>query len=186
MLELILFYALLSSALYYLGSRAMITQWLWSRYPQRFARFMDCAACTGFWYGLTLALALGWWDPRYRLFDLPLVAAPLVGLCSLVWTPLVASLMQAGLDRLGSAVPDAEPETPIAEREAVVLPTVMRENQGAVLQFSRFLAGEIDSETAYCRSYCKNGKHDAKCKHKSIPCTCLVAAPPPPDPVQAA
>lgn len=99
----IVFVALLTAGLYYLGSRALITSWLWSRYPKRFARFMDCAACTGFWYGLGVTLVLGASVP----FDVPTWSAPIiVGLCSMVWTPLVAALMQIALERLGSAVPD--------------------------------------------------------------------------------
>ena len=28
----------------------------WSRYPTSLARFMDCPACSGFWYGAILAI----------------------------------------------------------------------------------------------------------------------------------
>jgi len=108
-MEVILVYALLTSAAFYLGSRALITRALWSRYPRWLATFMDCAACTGFWYGF----AAGW-----LLHDsLPLLPGVsiripffpiLTGLCSIVWTPIVAGLMQAGFERLGSAVEDPD------------------------------------------------------------------------------
>jgi hypothetical protein len=106
----LLIYALLTPALFYLGSRAVITSWLWSRYPPKLARFMDCSACTGFWYGALVA----------AVFDLPLpvyeagsgqiyhgqfyLTVITVGLCSMVWTPIVGGIMQAGFERLGSAV----------------------------------------------------------------------------------
>jgi hypothetical protein len=105
-MELLIVYALLTSSAFYLGSRAVITSWLWGRYPKRLARFMDCAACSGAWYGAGfsyLANVLGypssgplaeWWSPI------------LVGLCSIVWTPIVAGLMQAGFERLGTVVDD--------------------------------------------------------------------------------
>lgn len=96
--------ALLTTSAFYLGSRAVVTEFLWSRYPARFARFMDCAACAGFWYGLIAGAALG---PTMELpSTLKLVYGPvLIGLCSVVWTPIVAGLMQRGFEQLGSVVP---------------------------------------------------------------------------------
>lgn len=99
----LILYALLSAAMFYLGSRALITRAIWSRYPQRVAQFMDCAACTGFWWGTIWALIIG----RYFELDagpLPALhpATPaLVGLCMVVLTPLSAAAMQWGLDYLG-------------------------------------------------------------------------------------
>jgi len=113
----IVLYPLLSTALFYLGSRAMITQWLWSRYPPRLARFADCSACTGFWWGLILALVLGRHEHLNLLeldaedFWTPIVA----GLCSMVWTPIVAGVMQRGFDSVGSAVADPPTEFPVKE-----------------------------------------------------------------------
>lgn len=103
----LLLYTLLSSAFFYLGSRALVTRWLWSRYPASFAIFADCAACTGFWFGLILALTLGR-HQNLSVFELSADAwltPPIVGLCMLVLTPIAAGLMQRGLDSLGSAVP---------------------------------------------------------------------------------
>jgi hypothetical protein len=89
----IILYPLLTTALYYLASQALITEFLWSHYPPKLDSFMSCPACTGFWYGL-LCGALGWWlrlpylglDPRH--FATPV----LIGLSSIVWTPLLSNL----------------------------------------------------------------------------------------------
>lgn len=89
---------ILPVAFYYLGSRAVITRWLWSRYPARFARFMDCAACSGFWYGA--AVAAGLKIPWENLF--------IAGLVTLVTTPIGAAIMQHALELLGTAVPEAD------------------------------------------------------------------------------
>lgn len=111
-MTLLVILPLLTSALFYLGSRAQITSWLWGRYPLGLARFMDCAACTGFWWGLILSLTLA----RHERLDLLAFApfdpvTPLVtGLCSMVWTPIVAGLMQRGFDWLGHAVVDSPQE----------------------------------------------------------------------------
>jgi hypothetical protein len=104
-MDSLLIYVLLTPALFYLGSRATITQWLWGRYPPKLAQFMDCSACSGFWYGLLASVVL-------RLpvtgVDLdPGIFSPvhlLVGLCAIVWTPIVGGIMQAGFERLGSVV----------------------------------------------------------------------------------
>lgn len=116
MMTLVIF-ALLSTALYYLGSRALITRWLWSRYPSAIAHFMDCAACSGFWYGFFLSLAYGDEHAFDGALTLPsnqvlraFMTSSIVGLCMLVLTPLVAGLMQYALVIVGSAV-DEEKET---------------------------------------------------------------------------
>lgn len=101
-MELLVVYSLLTSAAFYLGSRALITGWLWSRYPRRLATFMDCAACTGFWYGALANVLMRddtwwlsqWWSPI------------LVGLCSIVTTPIVAGLAHNALMNLGDATPE--------------------------------------------------------------------------------
>lgn len=102
----ILLFSILSAALFYLGSRAMITRAIWSRYPRALASFMDCSACSGFWYGVLLSITIG---RRYALSYLGLdpydVFTPiLVGLGCIAVTPIVAGLMQAGFEQLGSAV----------------------------------------------------------------------------------
>lgn len=103
---ILLLYALLSAAMFYLGSRAKITEALWSRYPRPIAVFMDCAACTGFWWGVIWHSAIG------RSFDIDVLVLPaqhpatpaLVGLCTLVLTPVAAAIMHYALMVLGHAM----------------------------------------------------------------------------------
>jgi hypothetical protein len=64
---------------------------------------MDCAACTGFWWGLILHVTIGRrYDLSYLVLDHDLISSLAVGLCSLVMTPIAAGIMQAGLDQLGT------------------------------------------------------------------------------------
>ncbi|MGH7178283.1 MAG: hypothetical protein ACREJC_12960 [Tepidisphaeraceae bacterium] len=106
-MEILAVYALITAALFYLGSRALITRWLWSRYPPGFAKFMDCAACSGFWYGLIVG-AIDTWGIKVgpQVFGREWYAPVIVALCSVVWTPIVAGYMQLGFERLGSVVED--------------------------------------------------------------------------------
>jgi hypothetical protein len=103
MVVLILF-SLISTALFYLGSRALITRWLWSQYPQWLSHFMDCAACVGTWWGFVLAFVFGHY---YNWAILGLhphqwFTVALTGLALEVTTPIVAGLMQRGLDYTGT------------------------------------------------------------------------------------
>lgn len=110
--DTLVLYALLTAALYYLGARAVITSWLWSRYPRWLAKVTDCSACSGFWYGVAVSEVL-----RRPLCSIPGDAwylPILVGLCSMVWTPIVACAMHICFDRLGTAVPDPVTDTPTA------------------------------------------------------------------------
>ncbi len=105
MIALVL-YTLLSTAFWYLGSRAMITQAIWSRYPPALARFFDCPACSGFWYGVVAAVVLGW---RSNLEFMGLASdateTPIVvGLCMVTLVPIVAGIMQWGFWQAGEAV----------------------------------------------------------------------------------
>jgi hypothetical protein len=111
MMEVLFVYSLLTSALFYLGSRAKITQVLWSKYPPWLASWADCAACSGAWYGFAVGLVASnsgadlpriltqWWSPL------------IVGLCSIVWTPIVAGFMQAGFERLGTTIAEDDAQT---------------------------------------------------------------------------
>jgi hypothetical protein len=114
-LETLALYAILSAALFYLGSRALITRALWSRYPPRLAAFMDCSACTGFWWGLILAIAFGRTETAWALphgYFMPVV----VGASMIALTPIVAGFMQYGLDRLGAVgVYDSYEDFPAAD-----------------------------------------------------------------------
>lgn len=111
-----LLYCLLTTAAYYLMSRALITRWLWSRYPTWLDHYTWCAACSGFLYGLAAAFAIGWWR------DLPFLGLPgrlwltpiVAGLCSIVWTPLLAKKHVEALLYLGESgdgTPEAEAAT---------------------------------------------------------------------------
>lgn len=109
---LIAFEAFVAAALYYLFAKAVVTEWLWSWYEDRFPRFgefMSCAACTGFWYGLLLHVG------AQGVFELSLLADPvsefyivqvfaeaiLVGLFTMVSTPLLAAAHDRALRYLG-------------------------------------------------------------------------------------
>lgn len=84
-------YPLVTTALYYLGAHALITRAIWSHYPPRLDKFMSCAACSGFWYGVAVAM-LGWWR-NWPFLGLPgrdWLTPIIVGLCALVWTPILA------------------------------------------------------------------------------------------------
>lgn len=110
-MTLLLLYAILSTAFWYLGSRAQITRAIWSRYPRWLARWADCPACTGFWYGAAAAIAIGW---RENLSFMGLasdaIETPVIaGLCMIVCVPLLGGLMQRALWEAGSAI-DVDPE----------------------------------------------------------------------------
>lgn len=98
---ILLLLPLITTALWYLGTRATITQWLWSRYSPKLARFMDCAACAGFWWGVVAftLMIVAYKKPLNTLYYVPVI-----GLSSMVWTPLIAYLHDQAMLRLGSAV----------------------------------------------------------------------------------
>jgi hypothetical protein len=92
MLTTIVIYPLICAALYYLGAQALITSFLWGRYPPRLDKFMSCSACSGTWYGF-LCGALGWWR-NWSFVGLPgrdWLTILVIGLCSMIWTPLLAN-----------------------------------------------------------------------------------------------
>ena len=106
-------YALIAAALFYLGSRAVITAPIWRLYPPGLARFMDCPACTGFWWGCLGQLYLGraykidigplaWWSLETMI---------VAGLCTLVLTPIVTGLMQRGFETTGSAIEPSDTQS---------------------------------------------------------------------------
>lgn len=112
----VLLYALLTTSLYYLGVRAKITRWLWSRYPKWLDNFMMCAACSGFWYGLAVGF-VGGWD-----YDLPFLGLAgrswitpfVVAFCSIVWTPIIAAIHLRAFDYTGAAA-EEEDDGPTTE-----------------------------------------------------------------------
>lgn len=96
---------LLSTTFYYLGARAAITRFLWDRYPPHLASFMDCPACSGFWYGLILGSSFVF---AGRDLPLDLTTDPLsifvCGLMSIVLTPIGAAILTYAFELNGSAV----------------------------------------------------------------------------------
>lgn len=102
-------YVFLTSASYFLGSRATITEFLWSRYPPIVDRFMLCAACAGTWYGFACG-SIGWW------LDLPFLGLDgrhwftvvAVGAGAMVWTPILSVWHIAALERLQGGEESAE------------------------------------------------------------------------------
>jgi hypothetical protein len=103
-MQALFLYALITPALYYLGSKALITQRLWTWYEERWPRFgafMQCAACSGTWYGMASG-TLGWFA-----FELPFLGVEhdlsflLVGLGSCFWTPVLAATHDRALRYLG-------------------------------------------------------------------------------------
>ena len=75
----LLLYAILCAAAYYLLARALITRFLWSRYPGWLDKLMMCSACTGTWLGAGCGF-LGRW-----------LELPLLGLDPGHWFTVVAS-----------------------------------------------------------------------------------------------
>lgn len=118
----IFLYVLLTTALYYLLSRAMITRVLWSRYPAWLDYYTSCAACSGFLYGGAVALVIGWWQdlPFLGLSGRLWVTPIAVGLGSMVWTPIVADIHIRALLQLGVADPrnDTATDTPTETPDA--------------------------------------------------------------------
>ena len=111
-----LLYPLLCGTFFYLGSRAVITSWLWSRYPRWLAGFMDCSACAGTWLALLIAIVGG---KVYHLDFLGLDGEdpktwPVVAFAGTCWTPLISALHQKALMTLGTALePEPEEETSV-------------------------------------------------------------------------
>lgn len=100
----LLFYTLLSSAVFYLTVLAEITRFLWSRYPSRIARFLECPACQSFWSALLLSYFFG-----FDFFGVSGWYKPVVvGFCVMVCTPIVIALMISALKR-SQIVPDDAP-----------------------------------------------------------------------------
>lgn len=111
------FCVLLSNTLYYLGSQAKITEFMWSRFPTWLDSYMQCSACSGFLYGVLtgwlfviglkmsyLNLGTDWYTPL------------VVGAVSITTTPLMAYLHISALRRLGSPWDMAAP-TEVATSE---------------------------------------------------------------------
>lgn len=79
---------LLPTAAWYLTSSAVITQWLWRRYPAWLDTFLHCTACSGFWWGMLVSLGFTY----VHRHPYPWYTAPIWGLVVLVTNPLMADL----------------------------------------------------------------------------------------------
>ena len=125
-----LLYITLSTALYYLASRAKLTHALWSRYPKWLEYWTICAACSGFAYGVGLG-ALGGRVLELDFLGLSGTAwyTPLaVGLCTMVWTPILARHMVEGWMVLLTTDDD---EPPSERARTIPLPlNKFRDDQG--------------------------------------------------------
>jgi hypothetical protein len=102
------FMMLIPAALWYLGSRAVITQAIWSRYPEKigpvkFKHLMDCSTCSGAWWGGVIFLVLC----AAGIAPYSWYTAPGWGLCSMMYTPAVAYLHDQAMYRLGTVDDDA-------------------------------------------------------------------------------
>lgn len=74
---------------YFLGAYAVITQWLWSRYPERVRHWADCPACSGFWYGLGLAFLGRWRGWSFLGLDLDWDTVFLCAAWVAAWVPVL-------------------------------------------------------------------------------------------------
>lgn len=153
-METLLLYALVTPALFYLGSRAVITSWLWAWYPPKLASFMDCSACSGTWYGALVAYIGGYHlglDVAGLQGDTPVTVA-FVAVASMTWTPIIAGLVQKGFDALGSIVTEPEigpgtgPELELAEIDEAATAKFKREIATDFAR-SREVSGTIDRDT---------------------------------------
>jgi hypothetical protein len=92
----ILIYPFITTALFYLFARAVITEPLWSRFPLFLHELTQCPACAGAWYGFICG-----WVGYY--FDAPFFGsirwtAPfIIALMSVVWTPILTALHELAI-----------------------------------------------------------------------------------------
>jgi hypothetical protein len=108
----IVLYPILTAVTFYLLSRAVIMQPIHALIAAiRLAHVADCAACSGFWYGLVFGASgavlhvpfLGL-TATWQLY----AVVPLIGFMSIWWTPLFAALQDKAMEQLGRTVPDPE------------------------------------------------------------------------------
>ena len=97
----IMLYPLFTAAMFYLGSRAVITKWLWSRYPYWIDYYLSCAACCGALYGAIVSY-IGEKYLHLTFLEMTGVKAHIiVAIGAMVWTPIVAYHHNAALGYLG-------------------------------------------------------------------------------------
>lgn len=118
----VLLYALVTTTLYYLGSRAQITRVLWSRYPPWLDRLALCAACSGWWYGL----AIGCWGYWRQVPFGPLPGDRVdtvigIGLASAAWTAILAAIHVRALTELGAEGEDPDAALSLSQPQGSLL-----------------------------------------------------------------
>lgn len=79
---------ILATVAWYLAGMAELTRAIWSRYPARLDRWVQCPACFGTWAGAGVALALNL--PVLGFPGRSLPALVLAGLWCTFWVPLCA------------------------------------------------------------------------------------------------
>jgi hypothetical protein len=88
----------IGAAFHYLTYHAVITSWLWKRYPAKLDALLSCAACSGTWVGLGMAAYFS--DRGVSVFGVPpddpvfYAVAAAVGMIA---TPLVSTIHLAAL-----------------------------------------------------------------------------------------
>jgi apolipoprotein N-acyltransferase len=104
----IFIYPVLTASLWYLFSRAKITEPIWSSYGDGdFAYMMDCAACAGFWWGLVVHNIGIFWSVPFLSVTNPwalLLMTPVVMVMSAWWTPVLAAVHDRAMTTLGHTV----------------------------------------------------------------------------------
>lgn len=95
-----LFLGILGAAFHYVTYRAMVTKWMWSRYPRWLDALLSCAACSGFWVGIGAgALAR---TQNYSLLGFEdWLLLPAAGAVTMVLAPVIAWLQVYTLTALG-------------------------------------------------------------------------------------
>lgn len=113
----LLLFIFLPAASFYLLSRATITHFIWSRYPRWLGKMRDCAACSGFWDTMILALFMKSVHQELPLYPDSSFTPFLLGLCGVIWTPYVAALQHKALEALGTVFADESSEVPSEEQK---------------------------------------------------------------------
>lgn len=108
MIDGVFIYPILTASLWYLASRAKITEPIWSSYGTgSFAYMMDCAACAGFWWGAVvhnIGLVCGL--PVFGVTDgwTQVMLTPVIMLMSTWWTPVLAAVHDKAMMQLGHTI----------------------------------------------------------------------------------
>ena len=107
----LLYLGVAGAAAHFLLYRALITRWLWSRYPKAIEPFFACSACTGFWIGAAVGfLWMARGIPALGLAaDDPILPAA-SGVMTMVMAPIVSFLHLWALEQLSPHVGPTDEE----------------------------------------------------------------------------